>query len=60
MGRQVGGRQACRQDVITQRLGAKYLRPWEVYAWAALGYLLIAVSMTQVGFAQKMFSAFRW
>ncbi len=31
---------------ITQRLGAKYLRPWEVYLWAALGYLLIVVLLT--------------
>jgi His/Glu/Gln/Arg/opine family amino acid ABC transporter permease subunit len=31
---------------ITQRLGAKYLRPWEVYAWAALGYLLIVVLLS--------------
>jgi ABC-type amino acid transport system permease subunit len=31
---------------ITQRLGAKYLRPWEVYAWAAVGYLIIVVGLT--------------
>ncbi|MGE0174887.1 MAG: amino acid ABC transporter permease [Oligoflexales bacterium] len=33
---------------ITQRLGAKYLRPWEVYAWAALGYLLIVITLSTV------------
>lgn len=31
---------------ITQRLGAKYLRPWEVYFWAALGYLAIVMGLT--------------
>ncbi len=31
---------------ITQRLGAKYLRPWEVYAWAAAGYLMIVMGLT--------------
>ncbi len=31
---------------ITQRLGAKYLRPWEVYLWAAVGYLIIVVLLT--------------
>jgi ABC-type amino acid transport system permease subunit len=31
---------------ITQRLGAKYLRPWEVYAWAALGYLAVVMVLT--------------
>lgn len=31
---------------ITQRLGAKYLRPWEVYAWAAAGYLIIVMALT--------------
>jgi His/Glu/Gln/Arg/opine family amino acid ABC transporter permease subunit len=31
---------------ITQRLGAKYLRPWEVYAWAALGYLAVVLVLT--------------
>lgn len=31
---------------ITQRLGAKYLRPWEVYFWAALGYLIIVVVLS--------------
>lgn len=33
---------------ITQRLGAKYLRPWEVYFWAAIGYLIIVISLTAV------------
>ncbi|MFN7951493.1 MAG: amino acid ABC transporter permease [bacterium] len=27
----------------TQRLAAAYLRPWEVYGWAALGYLTIVL-----------------
>ncbi len=31
---------------VTQRIGAKYLRPWEVYFWAALGYLMIVVTLT--------------
>ncbi len=31
---------------VTQRLGAKYLRPWEVYVWAALGYLLVVLFFT--------------
>ena len=31
---------------VTQRLGAKYLRPWEVYFWAAMSYLLIVVLFT--------------
>lgn len=30
---------------VTQRLGAKYFRPWEVYGWAAVGYLLIVWSL---------------
>lgn len=33
---------------VTQRLGAKYLRPWEVYVWAGLGYLLIVVALSSV------------
>ena len=33
---------------ITQRLGAKYLRPWEVYFWAAAGYLIIVVALSTV------------
>jgi His/Glu/Gln/Arg/opine family amino acid ABC transporter permease subunit len=31
---------------VTQRLGAKYLRPWEVYFWAAVGYLSIVVALS--------------
>jgi His/Glu/Gln/Arg/opine family amino acid ABC transporter permease subunit len=31
---------------ITQRLGATYLRPWEVYFWAAVGYLIIVVALS--------------
>lgn len=39
---------------ITQRLGAKYLRPWEVYAWAALGYLAIVIALsTFAGYLEK-------
>ncbi len=33
---------------VTQRIAAKYLRPWEVYAWAAVGYLLIVLSLTAI------------
>ncbi|MBP9674479.1 MAG: amino acid ABC transporter permease [Bacteriovoracaceae bacterium] len=33
---------------MTQRLGAKYLRPWEVYIWAALGYLLVVMSLSML------------
>ena len=33
---------------VTQRLGAKYLRPWEVYIWAALGYLSIVLVLSLV------------
>ena len=33
---------------VTQRLGAKYLRPWEVYFWAALGYLLIVIALSML------------
>jgi len=33
---------------VTQRLGATYLRPWEVYAWAALGYLTIVLVLSSV------------
>src|SRR5262249_52898016 len=32
----------------TNRLAAAYLRPWEVYLWAGLGYLLIVLSLTAV------------
>jgi His/Glu/Gln/Arg/opine family amino acid ABC transporter permease subunit len=28
---------------VTQRIGAKYLRVWEVYVWAAFGYLIIVL-----------------
>lgn len=39
---------------VTQRLGATYLRPWEVYFWAAIGYLTIVVALTTVaGFLEK-------
>lgn len=31
---------------VTQRIGAKYLRPWEVYFWAALGYLIIVIILS--------------
>ncbi|GAB4018277.1 MAG: amino acid ABC transporter permease [Bdellovibrio sp.] len=30
----------------TQRLGSKFLRPWEVYFWAAVGYLILVVGLT--------------
>jgi His/Glu/Gln/Arg/opine family amino acid ABC transporter permease subunit len=33
---------------VTQRLSARFLRPWEVYVWAALGYLIIVVLLTSV------------
>jgi ABC-type amino acid transport system permease subunit len=43
---------------ITQRLGAKYLRPFEVYAWAAVGYLIIVVALTAfAGFLEKRLAA---
>jgi len=32
----------------TQRIGAKFLRPWEVYFWAALGYLIIVLFLSYV------------
>lgn len=39
---------------VTQRLGAKYLRPWEVYFWAACGYLLIVIALsTLAGFLER-------
>lgn len=31
---------------MTQRLGSKYLRVWEVYIWAALGYLIIVMILS--------------
>lgn len=33
---------------VTQRIGAKYLRIWEVYAWAALGYLMIVMLLSYI------------
>jgi His/Glu/Gln/Arg/opine family amino acid ABC transporter permease subunit len=30
----------------TNRLAAAYLRPWEVYVWAGLGYLMIVLTLT--------------
>lgn len=32
----------------TNRIAAAYLRPWEVYAWAALGYLIIVLCLTTI------------
>lgn len=31
---------------VTQRIGSKYLRVWEVYIWAALGYLIIVIALS--------------
>jgi His/Glu/Gln/Arg/opine family amino acid ABC transporter permease subunit len=31
---------------VTQRIGAKYLRPFEVYFWAGLGYLIMVLILT--------------
>lgn len=33
---------------MTQRLGSKYLRVWEVYIWAAVGYLIIVMFLSFV------------
>lgn len=33
---------------VTQRIGSKYLRVWEVYVWAALGYLIIVMVLSFV------------
>ena len=33
---------------VTQRIGAKYLRVWEVYIWAALGYLIIVMVLSLI------------
>jgi His/Glu/Gln/Arg/opine family amino acid ABC transporter permease subunit len=33
---------------VTQRIGAKYLRPFEVYFWAGLGYLIMVLILTTV------------
>jgi His/Glu/Gln/Arg/opine family amino acid ABC transporter permease subunit len=41
-----------------QRVAAATLRPWETYAWAAVGYLLIVVTLTTVaGFFEKRLAA---
>jgi His/Glu/Gln/Arg/opine family amino acid ABC transporter permease subunit len=32
----------------TNRLAAAYLRPWEVYFWAGLGYLAVVLALTAV------------
>ncbi len=32
----------------TQRIAAAYLRPWEVYFWAGLGYLVIVLALTVI------------
>ena len=37
---------------VTQRIGSKYLRVWEVYIWAALGYLIIVIALSI--FASKL------
>lgn len=31
---------------VSQRLAAKYLRAWEVFLWAGLGYLAVVVTLT--------------
>lgn len=31
---------------VTQRIGSKYLRVWEVYIWASLGYLIIVIALS--------------
>ncbi len=33
---------------MTQRLGAKYLRPWETYFWAAVGYLIVVLFLSGI------------
>jgi His/Glu/Gln/Arg/opine family amino acid ABC transporter permease subunit len=33
---------------ITQRIGATYLRPWEAYVWAAVGYLIIVICLSTI------------
>lgn len=43
---------------VTQRIGAKYLRPWEVYIWAALGYLIIVLILSYT--AAKLEKKFRY
>jgi His/Glu/Gln/Arg/opine family amino acid ABC transporter permease subunit len=37
---------------VTQRIGAKFLRPWEVYFWAAVGYLIIVLLLS--AFANRL------
>jgi ABC-type amino acid transport system permease subunit len=32
----------------TQRVGAKYLRVWEAYVWAAIGYLIIVLFLSSL------------
>jgi His/Glu/Gln/Arg/opine family amino acid ABC transporter permease subunit len=43
---------------VTQRIGAKYLRPWEVYIWAALGYLIIVLVLSYI--ASKLEQKFKY
>jgi ABC-type amino acid transport system permease subunit len=31
---------------VTQRLAAKYLRPWEVFFWSAMGYLIVVLALS--------------
>lgn len=33
---------------VTQRLAAKYLRPWEVFFWTGAGYLLMVLALSSV------------
>lgn len=43
---------------VTKRIAASYLRPWEVYAWAILGYLLIVMSLTALaGYLERRLEA---
>lgn len=43
---------------VTQRLGARYLRPWEVYFWAAVGYLIIVVTLSTIaGYCERRLAA---
>jgi ABC-type amino acid transport system permease subunit len=42
----------------TNRIAATYLRPWEVYFWAALGYLAIVLTLTALaGRLEKLLEA---
>lgn len=43
---------------VTQRIGAKFLRPWEVYIWAGLGYLIIVLILSYT--ASKLEQKFRY